>query len=327
LSGGQGRGLLPRASSGFFSRFVVDLSPVAPTVPVPFIPESQEIGTPGLYVYKPILAYGSGRVYAWISATQQGLHRRILGYGFGTEQYVFVDRFYIFEGAFTENSFVGVFLELGLVGVLLLLTPFVLVGLAAVRAVRRDAVGERDLVAVGTGIVASGFILAFFQSYVYSVGNVGTVSLWIALFVTMSVAARPDEHGGTRMSRRRLLVGIAVVCASVCMVVFGLHERSREQAEQRVAIAVIRAAIGPSLTHPGPTDYVYLPGRTCLLWAASGRSYGLELCIDPRGRVIEGVDRRGATANFYSLVEEPEAARLHISPGLVAALIRKVNSG
>jgi hypothetical protein len=32
-------------------------------------------------------------------------------------------------------------------------------------------------------------VVALFQSYIYSVGNVATLTLWLALFVTMAVAS------------------------------------------------------------------------------------------------------------------------------------------
>ena len=92
------------------SRFTVGLLPVAGPGPVPFVPERDEIGFPGIYQQKRILTYGSGRVYAWLSALREGLERPILGHGFGTEPYVFVDRFYLFDGGYAENSFVGMFL-------------------------------------------------------------------------------------------------------------------------------------------------------------------------------------------------------------------------
>src|SRR5205814_3144758 len=127
--------------------FTVELLPtaVAGDPGVPFVSESDEIGLPGLYQPKSILYYGSGRVFAWLNAIQQGIRRPVLGYGFGTEERVFVDHSYVFRGSFVENSFVGIFLELGLVGVALLLAPFVLVAMVAVRAARHAAGPVRNM--------------------------------------------------------------------------------------------------------------------------------------------------------------------------------------
>jgi O-antigen ligase len=172
-------------------RFSVELAPKMSDVPVPFVSEYDEIGFPGLYQYKPILAYGSGRVYIWLTAIKQGLARPLLGYGFGTERDVFVERSYIFRGLFTENSFVGMFLELGLVGVLLLLAPFVIVATLALRVVRRPTGDQRSLAAVGAASTTAGLVIAFFQSYLYSVGNVATLTFWVILFLAVALAARP----------------------------------------------------------------------------------------------------------------------------------------
>ena len=127
------------------------------------------------------------------------------------------------------------------------------------------------------------------------------------------------------MTRTRVAtVALAAVAVAVVLVAVGMLERSHEQSYERSGIDRVRAAIGPSLTRPGPTDYLYSPGRTCLLWAGGGRSYGLELCIDSRGRVVEAVNRSGSTSKFYSLVEEPGAARMHIAPSLFVALVKKL---
>jgi hypothetical protein len=123
-----------------------------------------------------------------------------------------------------------------------------------------------------------------------------------------------------------MAVALAAAAGVVILVAVGMLERSHEQSYMRGGIGRVRAAIGPSLSRPGPTNYLYAAGRTCLLWAAAGRSYGLELCVDPRGRVVEAVDRRGGTSTFYSLVEEPGAAKLYIAPTLFLELVAELKS-
>jgi O-antigen ligase len=177
-------------------RFTIELAPtLAPgQTPIPFVSEYDEIGFPGLYQYKPILAYGSGRVYVWLSAIKQGLDRPLLGFGFGTEQYVFVDRSYLFKGLFTENSFVSIFLELGVAGVLLLLAPFAIVAGLTLRAVRSQRARDPGVIAVGAATIAAGLVIAFFQSYLHSVGNVATLTFWVILFLTVAVLAAPSAR-------------------------------------------------------------------------------------------------------------------------------------
>lgn len=173
------------------SSLQVGLTPGLSTtsVTVPFIPREDEIGYPSFYTYKPILAYGSGRVFAWLWAIRQGLEAPVLGYGFGTENKVFVDRFFYFQGDFTENSFVGVFLQVGVVGVLLLLLPFVFGVVALVRVLRRPEAPERAMVSAAAAVVVAGFVIAFFQSYLYSVGNVATLPFWLAAAVAIGLGS------------------------------------------------------------------------------------------------------------------------------------------
>ena len=72
------------------------------------------------------LFFTSGRLQAWETAVDQGLGRPIAGYGFGTEDETFVDRSYLFVSEAVENSFIGVFLQLGVLGVALLVVALAL---------------------------------------------------------------------------------------------------------------------------------------------------------------------------------------------------------
>ena len=125
---------------------------------------------------------GSGRLDAWTGAVHQILQRPILGFGFGTEGNVFVDRYYYFVGGSPENSYLGISLQLGLVGLVLLLALVAALTWPLRRALRND------VAAACAGAVAAGLVLAVVQSYVYSVGNIGTATLWICAFLIPVVA-------------------------------------------------------------------------------------------------------------------------------------------
>src|SRR5205823_2347589 len=74
-----------------------------------------ELGVPSHY-QSPAgrsLLGGSGRREAWRGALRQGDGRPVAGYGFGTEESVFVDRYQTFQGGVPENSYLGVYLQLG----------------------------------------------------------------------------------------------------------------------------------------------------------------------------------------------------------------------
>jgi O-antigen ligase len=118
----------------------------------------------------------SGRLQAWRGAVRQGVDRPLLGYGFGTEEAVFVDRYRAFEGGVPENSFIGLFLQLGFVGLALFLALLAALVAAALREGGRIA-------AVGLAVLATGIALAVVQSYVYAVGNVATLGIWMCAFL------------------------------------------------------------------------------------------------------------------------------------------------
>src|SRR6185436_5784035 len=81
------------------------------------LPLQDEIGfVAGATEQKRRLLATSGRSQAWRGALGQVADRPLAGYGFGTEEKVFVDRFYYFLANRVENSFLGTALQLGVVG-------------------------------------------------------------------------------------------------------------------------------------------------------------------------------------------------------------------
>jgi hypothetical protein len=127
------------------------------------------------------------------------------------------------------------------------------------------------------------------------------------------------------VTRRAVSVGLAIaLVVGGGLVVIGRQERSNEQAYMLDGIADVRAAVGPRLARPGPNNYRLEPGLSCLLYAANGRSYALELCDDAAGRIVQAVDRRGKFASFYSVAVDPQVARIRVDPALFPSLIEKV---
>jgi hypothetical protein len=140
--------------------------------------------------FRKILS-SSGRVVAWRGAIHQARARPLLGFGFGTEHAVFIDRFFFFDGGVPENAWVGIALQLGVAGVAVLLAFWIAVGAAARRVARNS-----DPVLMGlVGAAAAGFLLMVGQSYIYSVGNVATVSVWLcAMLLVAATVPRYAER-------------------------------------------------------------------------------------------------------------------------------------
>ena len=138
---------------------------------------------------KRTLFFTSGRLEAWDAGVEQGLERPIAGYGFGTEDETFVDRSYLFVSDSVENSFIGVFLQLGVLGLALLVFALAppLVVWWRVRSVL--APEQQECAAACAGAVVAGIVLAVPQSYLTSVGSPPTAAFWIAFFLLAALAA------------------------------------------------------------------------------------------------------------------------------------------
>jgi hypothetical protein len=147
-----------------------------------------DIGHPGVGAADPNagernLTGSSGRTEAWRGALGLAADRPVVGYGFGTEDRTFVDRYVFFNSSVPENSYIGILLQLGLVGLILLLAlAAVLVG----PAVRR---GSSGIAAAATGSFAAALVLALFQSYLYAPGNAATLTAWVCAFAVSGATA------------------------------------------------------------------------------------------------------------------------------------------
>jgi hypothetical protein len=126
---------------------------------------------------------GSGRLDAWEGALDRAAQRPLLGYGFGTEAKTFVDRYESFQGGVPENSYIGLVLQLGYVGLAFFLCLLAALALGALRLLRSDPV----LGATCAGVLACGLVLAVVQSYLYAIGNTAAVAVWTCAFLPAAV--------------------------------------------------------------------------------------------------------------------------------------------
>jgi O-antigen ligase len=125
----------------------------------------------------------SGRRAAWAGAIRQAEDRPIAGYGFGTEALVFVDRYANFQSDLVENVYIGAALQLGVVGLALLLA------VAAAGLVPFARAPSKGIESACAGVVAAALVVAVTQSYLFSVGNIGTGTAWLSLFLLAGLVA------------------------------------------------------------------------------------------------------------------------------------------
>jgi len=152
------------------------------------LPLSQEIGAEnGAHpsIRRRLLG-SSGRSQAWAGALHTWERRPVTGYGFGTEERAFVDRYYFFDAGLPENSYIGTLLQLGLVG-LALLVANALWALARFR-----------LSPPAAALLAGGLVLGVTPSYLFAVGNDATIPVWLAWFMLAAAAARSARRPRTR---------------------------------------------------------------------------------------------------------------------------------
>ncbi len=151
-----------------------------------------EIGRPPLGAYRPsvprTLFGSSGRAQAWDGALNQGGSRPLLGYGFGTEDRVFTDRFYTFEGNLPENSYIGTFLQLGALGALLLVGLLVALAWSALRLLISASAARSGPGGAAAGVLAAAVLVGMTQSGLVSVGNIAASSIWLCALTLPALA-------------------------------------------------------------------------------------------------------------------------------------------
>lgn len=125
-----------------------------------------------------------------------------------------------------------------------------------------------------------------------------------------------------RARPRALGLAAAVLVVAIVVVIVGRYERNSERRKNLDGIAAVRTLVGARIDQP--VDYRTPPGLSCLIYRLGARAYALELCSDPRGRVVEAVDRRGSLPRFYSVTSEPDRATLTMPPQKVQRLIKEI---
>lgn len=160
----------------------------------PKLPLESEVGLPrpGDKPFRRTLFTSSGRFDAWGGALDQALDRPLLGYGFGTEERVFTDRYYLHYSDRPENAYLGTLLQLGVVGLALLVAL-----LAFVAARARLVTGGAP--AACAGAVVCGLVLAVSQSYLTSVGSPAMLPFWVCALLLVGATERlPERQGDER---------------------------------------------------------------------------------------------------------------------------------
>jgi hypothetical protein len=165
------------------------------------LPLESEVGfpRPGEDLFRRTLLTSSGRLDAWRGALEQALDRPLLGYGFGTEERVFADHYYLHYSERPENAYLGTVLQVGFFGFALLVVALAIIG-------RRAWLVEEPTSAACAGAVVCGLVLAVSQSYLTSVGSPAMLPFWLSALLlvgaTQRAAARRPGHRERKRDER-----------------------------------------------------------------------------------------------------------------------------
>ena len=147
------------------------------------LPLSQEIGNPWWTHRsgrsKRSLFNTSVRLRAAEGTVHRALARPLLGYGFGAEQWAFVNRYFAFNSENPEDGYLGLFLQLGLLGPIVFLVAVALCFIPGLCAALRDT----GFALAASGAVAAGLAAAISQSYFHGPGGIAFVAFWVSLLV------------------------------------------------------------------------------------------------------------------------------------------------
>ena len=128
------------------------------------------------------------------------------------------------------------------------------------------------------------------------------------------------------MTRGRVLVAAAAVAALVALIPVGRWERTRHAERQMSGVREVWNAVGGRLDAPGLSGYRLMGTFNCVTYRRGGHDFGLELCVDPEGRVIEAIDRRGDEPEIWSIREDPTRSTLRVDPDELSRLLERMGA-
>ncbi len=151
------------------------------------------------------LSSGSGRVPIWRHAWKLAKGKPGFGYGFGSVNTLFERGYFLsaitdFQGATLHNSYLEAILELGFVGVAVLLLGLAIVFVRAVWLLQTTwGTTQQRFVATVFCCFFSGVTSAFFESWMTSPGSIFSFPFWFcaALILRMTILVRSPQETTT----------------------------------------------------------------------------------------------------------------------------------
>lgn len=108
---------------------------------------------------------------------------------------------------------------------------------------------------------------------------------------------------------------LAGILGAVCIVLVGRWEQQRSARTEMARMSIVLDAVGP-LDRATATGY-RLGEPRCLAYSTPQNRFGLQLCWDAVGRLVETVDRRGAQPVYASLNYQPSLSTMRFGAAQV----------
>jgi O-antigen ligase len=152
------------------------------------------------------LSTGSGRLFMWPILLERIGGNLWLGHGFGTEDHVMrgvnhmIGDSNIFKGDYAHNAFIGLAVQVGVVGTAAFFLPIIALLISSLRGGRSSQRGLQFGHALQAVLIA-GLVISMFESWIYSMGNGLAVLFWIEVMLLLrrNPAAHADRGGAAEV--------------------------------------------------------------------------------------------------------------------------------
>lgn len=150
------------------------------------------------YLRVESLAIGGGRFEAWNVGWDLLRQKPWTGYGFGTEDILFEQfgvRFLKHGGAMVHNSYLGLSLQIGILGAGVF---FSWMFITAIKGIRSCLKIRDPLLSALVGTLVAGLIISLTESWLYSAGNSQSLPFWVSFGILVRLLIdRRVTHSGT----------------------------------------------------------------------------------------------------------------------------------
>lgn len=124
-------------------------------------------------------------------------------------------------------------------------------------------------------------------------------------------------------SRAAIAATVAGLLILLALIPVGRWERGERADEQIAGMRTVLAAVG-KLDNPSLSAFRVLTNFRCLLYKRGKNPFALELCADREGRLVEAIDRRSGTPEFWSLRDDPTRSTIRLDRCGVDRLLRRM---